>query len=79
MNPCLNNKIYELIKNVANLDISKIDASKPLREQISLDSMQFVTVIAAIEKEFNIELPISLMQETTLNGFLEKLEKVIKN
>jgi acyl carrier protein len=45
---------------------------------VSLDSMQFVSLMARIEVELNIELPISAMEVKTLNEFLAVVEKTAK-
>jgi len=63
-------KIYSIIQSVVNIDPSTIDATKNLREQVNLDSMQFVAVLAKLENELNIELPISAMEAGSLNEFL---------
>jgi acyl carrier protein len=63
-------RIFNIIKGVTNVDPATLDAEKNLREQVNLDSMQFVAVLARIEGEFNIELPISAMEAQTLADFM---------
>ena len=77
MDEQLKQKIFSLIQKDINADPSKIDPDKPIRDQIGLDSMQFVGVIARVELELGIELPISIMEVKTLNEFLAVLEKKI--
>jgi acyl carrier protein len=75
MDEQLRQKIFSLIQKDINADPSKIDPDKPIREQVGLDSMQFVGVVARIELELNIELPMSVMEVKTLNEFLAVVEK----
>lgn len=74
MNEATRKKIYSLIQSVVNIDPATIDATKNLREQVNLDSMQFVAVLAKLENELNIEIPISAMEAESLNEFLTVLE-----
>jgi acyl carrier protein len=70
-------RIFGIIENSINIDPASIDPDTPIRDQISLDSMQFVSVIGRIELEMNLELPLSAMEAKTLNEFLEILDKTI--
>ena len=67
-------KVFSIIKAVANVDPATLDQDKNLRDQINLDSMQFVAVIAKIVNDLNIELPISAMEAQTLGEFLAVLD-----
>jgi acyl carrier protein len=85
MTEFLRKRIYSAIRSVTNIDPAAIDPEKNLREQVNLDSMQFVAVLAKLETEFNIELPISAMEAKTFNDFfavlegeIEKAEAVLK-
>ena len=74
MNEATRKQIYSIIQSVVNIDPATIDATKNLREQVRLDSMQFVAVLAKLETELNIELPISAMEAGSLNEFLSVLD-----
>jgi acyl carrier protein len=75
MDEQLRQKIFGLIQQDINADPSNIDPDKPIRDQIALDSMQFIGVVARIELELGIELPMSVMEVKTLNEFLDVVEK----
>ena len=64
-------KVLGIIRNEIQFDPDQIDPDEDLRQQVLLDSMQFVALAARIETEFNIELPITIMEVSTLNQFLE--------
>lgn len=68
-------KIFSIIKQETNIDISNIDPKRDLQEQVSFDSMQFVSITSRVENELKIELPISVMEISTLNEFLDIIEK----
>jgi|WetSurMetagenome_2_1015567.scaffolds.fasta_scaffold00027_13 acyl carrier protein len=78
MKEALQNRIYRVIQSAVNIDPTTIDPAKNLREQVNLDSMQFVAVLAKLETEFNIELPISAMEAQTFGDFLAVLEGELK-
>lgn len=70
METSVQEQIFTIIEKEIHVDPSHIDANKDLREQISLDSMQFVRIVARLEEAFSIELPISIMEVSTLNEFM---------
>ncbi len=78
MDELLKNKIFGIMQKDIHIDPASIDPDKPIREQISLDSMQFVSITARIELEMNIELPISIMEVRTLNEFLAVVQDTLK-
>ena len=47
-----------------------IDPDRDLRQQVHLDSMQFVAFLARLEVLLGVELPIESMTVSTLNEFL---------
>ncbi len=68
-------KILEIIEKESRIQLSNLDPDKDLREQVALDSMQFVGIVARIEESLSIELPMAIMEVSTLNEFLEIVEK----
>jgi acyl carrier protein len=74
----LKRRLFGIIQKDINIDPATLDPDKPIREQISLDSMRFVSIIARIELEMNIELPMTVMEAKTLNEFLALIGEVIK-
>jgi acyl carrier protein len=67
-------KIFDILQKEVRLDPASIDPNTDFRDQISIDSMQFVALLARLEKEFDIEIPISAMEAKTLNEFLSFLD-----
>jgi acyl carrier protein len=69
----LRQKLLEIIEAESGIPSAEIDADADFREEAYLDSMQFIAIAARIEDEFNIELPITVINVTTLNEFLDFL------
>jgi acyl carrier protein len=74
----LKKKLFGIIQKDISIDPASLDPKKPIRDQISLDSMRFVSIIARIELELDIELPMSVMEARTLNEFLIIIDDVVK-
>ncbi len=74
----LKDRVYATIEKVIRIDPVALDPDRDFREQVSLDSMQFVALSAAIEKEFDIELPLAVMEVRSLNGFLDVVEEAME-
>ena len=75
----LKKRIDDLIYSETGIDPTTIDVDKPIRDIVSLDSMQFVGLIAKLEIELEIELPIAIMQVTTLREFYMEVGEVLKD
>jgi acyl carrier protein len=78
MDEKLKRSIDDIIFSDIGIDPTTIDIDKPIRDQVSLDSMQFIGVIAKIEMELEIELPIAIMQVGTLREFYSEIQKTLK-
>jgi len=77
MDSATKQKIFDCVQKETSINLSSIDPSHDFLGQANLDSMQFVAVMARLEKEFDIEIPISAMESNTLNDFLVVLETEI--
>ncbi len=50
--------VIDIIADIApDEDLSSIDDEKPLREQIGLDSMDFLDIVMELRKRHKIEVP----------------------
>jgi acyl carrier protein len=67
--------IFDVLSRIApELDPAGIKADKPLREQVDLDSFDFLNVIIALHERLGVEIPESDYQQlATLNGMVEYL------
>ena len=78
MDENLKKKVFAIIQKDVNIDPATIDPEGDFRENVSLDSMQFVAVLARLEKDLDIEVPISAMEAKTLNEFLGFIEAALE-
>jgi acyl carrier protein len=67
-------RIFAILQKEVRIDLGSIDPDSDFRDKINLDSMQFVTIIARLENELDIEIPISAMEAVTLNEFVGFLD-----
>jgi len=74
----LKERIAEIILSDTGIDPATIEADKPLRAQVSLDSMQFIGLIAKLELELEVELPIAIMQVNTLQDFYGAIQRAVE-
>jgi acyl carrier protein len=67
--------ILEVLSGIApELDRASIKPDKPLREQVDLDSFDFLNVIIALHERLGVDIPESDYQKlVTLDGMVEYL------
>jgi acyl carrier protein len=67
--------IVELIhETVPNEDLSNVDPDIPLRDQLELDSVDFLNIIMELQMRYGIEIPEDdFIELTTLNRCVEYL------
>ena len=67
--------VCRALSNVApEVDIESIDPAKDLRDQIDIDSVDFLNFVIGLHKELNVDIPdADLPKLTTLNGCIDYL------
>ncbi len=54
----IKNAVLEIIQDVAGLDETPdVDGAQPLRDQLDLDSMDFLDIVMELRKRHKIEVP----------------------
>ena len=73
--------ILEIIAQIIpDEDLSNLKGDIPIREQVELDSMDFLDIIMELRKRYGIEVPESdYMQLATLDGSVAYLEPRMQN
>ena len=73
--------ILSILADIApDEDISSIDDNTKLRDQIDLDSMDFLDIVMELRKRFNIEVPEKDYEHlTTLAGCVSYLTPLLKD
>lgn len=69
--------VFSAIQKELNINPEEIDPKQDLRQEAVMDSMQFVSLIARIELLLDIQIPISIMEISTLNEFLDVIDQVL--
>jgi acyl carrier protein len=72
--------ILEIIAQIIpDEDLSNLKGDVPIREQVELDSMDFLDIIMELRKRYGIEVPENdYMQLATLDGSIAYLEPRMK-
>ena len=72
--------VIEIIAQIIpDEDLSKLKGDIPIREQVELDSMDFLDIIMELRKRYGIEVPESdYVQLATLDGSAAYLEPRMK-
>ena len=54
----IRSRIVAIIRSIApEVEEGAIDASRPLREQVDLDSMDWLNVIVAVHEKLHVDIP----------------------
>jgi acyl carrier protein len=72
--------VRQALSNVApEVDLESIDAGKDLRDQIDIDSVDFLNFVIGLHKELNIDIPdADVAKLVTLNGCVIYLSAKMK-
>jgi acyl carrier protein len=77
--------IREIVKRALNniapeIDVDTIDPGKDLREQMDIDSVDFLNFVIGLHKELNIEIPdADVAKLATFNGCITYLTSRLTN
>jgi acyl carrier protein len=73
--------IINIIVDIApDEDLSNLDDNEPLRDQIELDSMDFLDIVMELRKRYKIEVPEDdYPQLATMNGCVEYLSPKLQD
>jgi acyl carrier protein len=69
-----------LVDIVPDEDTSQLDDRKPLREQIELDSMDFLDIVMELRKRYRVQIPEDdYVQLATLESAVKYLEPLMRD
>ncbi|MBD3343430.1 MAG: hypothetical protein GF401_00035 [Chitinivibrionales bacterium] len=78
MDPKTKAKVFNIVGEEIETDIDSLDPDKDLREQSCIDTMGIVRCASKIEQQFDVDLPVSIVETRTLNELLDVVYKVIE-
>ena len=72
----ISNVILEIIEDIdEDADFDSLDPDKPLRDQLDLDSMDFLDIVMELRKRYKLQIPEDEYPElATLNSCVNYLE-----
>jgi len=72
--------VHQALSNVApEVDVASLDPGRNLRDQIDMDSVDFLNFVIGLHKELNLEIPDpDVAKLATLNGCVTYLSTKIK-
>ncbi|MDR3088949.1 MAG: acyl carrier protein [Desulfobulbaceae bacterium] len=73
--------ILDIIADIDDeADFSALDADKPLRDQLDLDSMDFLDIVMELRKRYKLQIPeADYPKLATLNSCVEYLQPLLQN
>jgi len=72
------NKVLDIVNKISGGRVKDINPDGNLKTELSLESLQLVELLASLEKEFNIELPIKIITVKTGREFMQILDDCLK-
>ncbi|MCC7085729.1 MAG: acyl carrier protein [Pirellulales bacterium] len=79
--PEIRDEIIDILSDIVpDEDLSSLDDNKPLREQIELDSMDFLDIVMELRKRHRIQIPEDdYIHLATLSGTVKYLEPLMRD
>jgi len=73
--------ILDIIADIDDeADFTGLDADKPLRDQLDLDSMDFLDIVMELRKRYKLQIPeADYPQLATLNSCVGYLQPLLQN
>lgn len=71
------NRIKEIISEIIETDVDKITPTADFVSDLGMDSMQALEIMAAVEKEFKIQIPEEYLEKISNFSNLLELTKEI--
>ena len=71
-------RLYAVIESELGIDPRRLDAKNNFIFDLGLDSVQLAAVATRIDVEFGIDMPLMMLEVTTLHDFLEVFAEQIR-
>ncbi|MEX0938736.1 MAG: acyl carrier protein [Pirellulales bacterium] len=77
----IKDEIRDILENIApDEDLSDLDDEKPFREQLELDSMDFLDIVMELRKRYRIQIPEDdYMELASMKSTVRYLEPMMKD
>ena len=67
-------RLMSVLESITGNRVTKLEMQADVRSQLALSSMQFVQLFTALEMEFEVELPLSIMNVRNVGDFVSIIE-----
>jgi acyl carrier protein len=80
--PEIRQVVLDILERIApDEDLSNLDDSQPFREQMELDSMDFLDIVMELRKQYRVQIPEEDYQnlvtmDSTVNYLTPKMEDI---
>ena len=80
--PEIRQVVLDILERIApDEDLSEIDDSQPFRDQMELDSMDFLDIVMELRKQYRVQIPEEeyenlLTMDSTVNYLTPKMEDI---
>jgi len=76
--PAIKKRVLEILGEIApESDLESIDPAVSFRDQIDIDSMDYLNFVIALDDEFSVAIPESSYTKlTTINSCVEQIESL---
>jgi acyl carrier protein len=77
----IRDEIIDILSEIVpDEDLSHLDDQKPLREQVALDSMDFLDIVMELRKRYRIQIPEDdYIQLASMDSTVKYLEPLMRN
>jgi len=74
----LNEEIVEILSRITRIDLKGITYATLILEELGIDSLMAIEILARVEKQFDIIIEESILAEVnTVGDFVQTIEKKI--
>lgn len=80
--PEIRQVVLDILERIApDEDLSNLDDSQPFREQMELDSMDFLDIVMELRKQYRVQIPEEeyenlVTMDSTVNYLTPKMEDI---
>ena len=70
--------IMDIVEREARVDLSQIDHDGDLKQQVSIDSLAFVGILAAVVEELEVQVSVEIMASRSFNDIVRVIDDMLQ-
>ncbi|MBN1131111.1 MAG: acyl carrier protein [Chitinispirillaceae bacterium] len=71
----IKSRLAEMLSNEFQIDITGINPDASVFDAVSIDSITLIGIVTRMESEFAVEIPLSLIENPTLNNIIQTIAR----